>query len=463
MEKKQNSKKMGLWSSVLMGIGSIIGASVFATTPIAAKIIGGNGVVLGFVFAAVFVFLKTLPEMIMISALPANGASYMHLTRLVHPVAGTIHAFNQLVIGTMKVATLALTFSTYFKMLIPSWNPVVVAVAVTVVFTIISTYGIAVSAWVQNISVLILLVAMGVYVFGGFGALQVPFSEVISTTFELGKMWAAMGIMHGSLIGANALMYAADEIEEPGRTIPLAFIISTVFTAILYAAIAFVTVSVQPNVYAIDNLATVAGEFLSPAMLTFFVAGGALLAVITSINAVILMFSRSHFAAGRDALFPDALMKINKHGVPGVSIWVNSGIAIIAMIAQLNLEDVINITSIPGLLLSPVIFASIFFIPKHYPNAYKAAWMRFPHWLNCTIVVVASILSFLLGWYVLKQMAPKNWIIMIVFYVAAAIYTFFRNKYVIKTKGKSIFQIMAAPYTPWDKIEEEAKAKLAAK
>lgn len=454
---------MGLFSCVLMGIGSIIGASIFATTPIAAKIVGGNGVVLGFILAAIFVFLKTLPEMVMISALPANGASYMHLTRLVHPAAGTLHAFNHLVIGPMKVATMALTFSTYFEMLIPNLNPVVVAVAVTVIFTVISTYGVALATWVQNISVGVLLVAMGTYVFGGFGACKVPFSVVISSTFELGRMWAAMGIMHGSLIGANVLMYAADEVENPGKNIPLSFIISTVVTAVLYAAIAFVTVSVQPNFYAIDNLATVAKEFMGPAMLTFFVAGGALLAVVTSINACILMFSRSHFAAGRDSLFPDALMKINKHGVPGVSIWVNSGIAIIAMVASLNLTDVINITSIPGLFLSPLVFASIFFVPKFYPNAYKAAWLRFPHWVNCTIAVVATALCLLLGWHVILQMAPKNWIIMICFYAAAAVYTIIRNNYVKKTKGKSLFEIMRSPYRPWDELEEASLQKLAGK
>ena len=65
-------EKMSLFSCIFMGIGSIIGASIFSTTPIAAKIVGGDGVVLGFILASVFVFLKTMPEMVMISALPAN-------------------------------------------------------------------------------------------------------------------------------------------------------------------------------------------------------------------------------------------------------------------------------------------------------------------------------------------------------------------------------------------------------
>lgn len=456
-----DNKKISLFSCILMGIGSIIGASIFATTPISIKIVGGNGIVLGFIFASIFVFLKTLPEMVLTSALPANGASYMHLTRLVNPYVGILHAFNQLVIGTMKVATMALTFSTYFKMLFPAIPEVIVAISVTLIFTLISLYGIQLSAKVQNIMVGILLLAISSYIVFGWGHTVVSLKEVISTTFELSRMWAAMGIMHGSLIGANALMYAADEIEDPGKNIPIAFAVGTIVTAILYSALAYVTIGVMPNFYEIDNLATVAQKFMSPAMLVFFISGGALLAVVTSINSAILMFSRSHFAAARDGLFPEAIMKINKNGAPGNSIWLNSTIAILAMISGFNLNDVINITSIPGLLLSPIIFASVFVLPKHFPNSYKTSFMKIPHWINCLIVVVASVLSLLLGSNVLKQMQPKNYIAMIIFYVIAAIYTVLRIKYLKDKKGVDMIAKMREPYQPWIEREKEATKVLA--
>ena len=63
---------MKLMSCILMGVGSIIGASVFASTPIAIKIVGGNGIVIGFICAALFVFLRSIPEMLLVSALPAK-------------------------------------------------------------------------------------------------------------------------------------------------------------------------------------------------------------------------------------------------------------------------------------------------------------------------------------------------------------------------------------------------------
>jgi len=455
--------KMSLLSCILMGIGSIIGASIFATTPIAIKILGGNGIVVGFLLAAVFVFLRTWPEMVAISALPANGASYMHLTRLVHPSLGIFNSISNLVLGPIKIATMALTFSTYFAMLVPAVPSVVTAIVVTLIFTVLTLYSIQIAAWVQNVMVAVLLAAIGVYIFGGWGAAVVPLSKVLSSTWELGKMWAAMGIMHGSLIGANALMYVADEIESPGKNIPIAFIVGTVFTAIVYAAMAYVTVGVMPQWFKIDNLATVAKVFMSKGMLAFFISGGALLAVVTSINAAILMFSRSHFAGARDGLYPELIMKINKQGVPGNAVLLNSAIAIIFMAAGFNLTDVINITTIPGLLLTPIVFAVVFFIPGKYPASYKTSWLYIPHWINCLIAVVAAVAAVILGSYVLRQMQPKNWITMIAFYAAAAIYVVVRAIWLKRKKGVVMFDTMKKGYAPWDERERAAVAELAAK
>lgn len=454
-----HKQKMGLFSCILMAVGSIIGASIFATTPIAIKIVGGNGIVLGFILAAVVVVLRTMPELIMSAALPANGGSYMYLTRLVNPVIGALDAFNQLMVGVMKIATMSLTFATYFAMLFPDLPTSIVAAVCVVLFTIISCFGIRASSTVQNVSVAVLLVALFIFIFGGIGAAKVSFTEVITTTVELTKLWAAMGIMHGSLIGANALMYAAEEIEHPGRNIPIAFAVSTGITAVMYAIMAYVCVAVMPNFYEIDNLATVAGQFMGQGMLVFFICGGALLAVVTSINSAMLMFSRINFAAARDGLFPYAVCKTNKHNAPVVSLWLIAVIAVFFILGGFDLDDVVKITTIPGLLLSPIIFLGVFFLKKRYPNCYQNSYLRMPHWLACVFAVVAMVVCFSLGYYVLFQMQPHNWIAMIVYYALAAIYTVFRFFYIKKKEGVNLFEKMRATYQPWEAREEELAAE----
>lgn len=456
-------QKMGLFSCILMAIGSIIGASIFATTPIAIKIVGGNGIVLGFILAAVVVVLRTLPELIMSAALPANGASYMYLTRLVNPYLGALDAFNELMVGVMKIATMSLTFAVYFKMLIPAIPEQVTAIACIILFTIISTYGVRASSSVQNIAVVVLLIALAAFIFGGIGAATVSFAEVISTTVQLSSLWAAMGIMHGSLIGANVLIYAAEDIEDPGKNIPISFAVSTGITAIIYAIMAYVCVAVMPNFYEIDNLATVAGKFLGSAMLVFFIAGGTLLAVVTSINSAMLMFSRINFSAARDGLFPYQVCKSNQYNAPFVSLWIIAAVATFFIVSGFNLNDVVKITTIPGLLLSPILFLGVFRIKKFYPNCYKNSFLKTPHWLNCVFSVIAMAVCFSLGYYVLFQMEAKNWISMIVYYALAVVYTIWRVSYIKKTEGVNLFEKMRTTYQPWEAREEAAKAALAEK
>lgn len=153
------------------------------------------------------------------------------------------------------------------------------------------------------------MIALGIYIIGGWGATVVSFKEVVTSTIELGSLWAAMGIMHGSLIGANALYYSADDIENPGKTVPIAYLVSTLAVAVVYGLMAYVTVGVQPEWWDIDNMATVAEKFMSPAVWIFFIAGGALLAIVTSINSAMMMFSRINFAAARDGLFPKKILR----------------------------------------------------------------------------------------------------------------------------------------------------------
>lgn len=450
-------KKMSFWTCMFMCIGSIIGAGIFARTPVVIRLVG-NGLVWGFFLAAIFVFLKTIPEVICSSALPANGSSYMHLTRLMHPGLGAIHAFNQLVLGTMNVAIMSLTFAEYFTILVPSIPVVVVAIAVALLFTVISTYGVKASSTIQNVCVVILIVVLGIFIFGGIPNVSITLEDVLMPSIRVTQLWAAMGLLHGCLIGANVLMYAADEVDNPGRTIPITFIVSTLICAALFAIVGFVALGVVPMDQWMDystNLATAAGKFMSPQLLTLFIVGGPLLAVATSINALILMFSRSHFVAARDGLFPTVISKMNKHNAPAVSIWLNSIIGILAIIAGFNLDDVVLMVSIPGLLMAPIIFFAVFFLPKKYPNCYKNSFLKIPHWISCMVVIVASVLSLVLGWSVVNKMTPRIWAAMIGFYVVAAIYTVVRRKYVKDKQGIDIFANMRKPYEPWEKREKE--------
>lgn len=261
------------------------------------------------------------------------------------------------------------------------------------------------------------------------------------------------------------LIYAAEDVEDPGRNIPIAFAVSTIITAVLYAIMAYICVGVMPMplFFEIKTLADVADKFLSPAMLIFFITGGALLAVVTSINSAMLMFSRINFSAARDGLFPYAVCKTNKYNAPVVSLWLICIIACAFIASGFDLEDVVKITTIPGLLLAPVMFLGVFTVQKHYPNCYKNSFIKTPHWLNCVLTVAAIFVCVSLGYYVLFEMAPHNWISMVAYYSIAIVFTIWRVGYIKKTEGVNLFEKMKSTYQPWEEREEAAKAALGEK
>lgn len=197
---------------------------------------------------------------------------------------------------------------------------------------------------------------------------------------------------------------------------------------------------------------------MGKSLLVFFICGGALLAVVTSINSAMLMFSRINFSAARDGLFPYTICKTNKHNAPVYSLWLIAVIAVFFILGGFDLDDVVKITTIPGLLLSPIMFLGVFTVRRHYPKCFDSSYLRMPHWLACVFAVIAMVVCFGLGYYVLFQMAPHNWIAMIVYYALAAVYTACRFFYIRKKEGVNLFKKMSTTYQPWEEREEALKA-----
>lgn len=453
---KEKKKKMTLTMCLAMSIGSIIGGGIFAVTPVGIRIVG-PGVCVAFIFAALFLLLKMLPQVVMSSALPASGSQYMHLTRLVHPGFGIVQAINVLLIGTMNIATMCLTFSTYFCILFPKVNSRFAALACCVLFAGLATFGARLSGKVQNILVSILMIALAVYVFVGFRSIKpenITLAQVIVPTLELGALWTVIGILNNVLMGGNVVMGFADEVENPSRTIPLAFLGGTLMTAVIYAIFAYVTIGTV-HYTKVDNIGNVAATFLSPALLTFFITGGALLAIVTSINGCLMMYSHSHFMVAKDGLYPAIMAKVNKYGAPYGSIWVSTLITFLALCTTLNLRDVIKITAVPGLILGPVAYLPIFLVLKKYPNCYKSAFLKIPHKITCAMAILATILSLTAGGNVLASMKAYHWIGMIGFYAVATVLIFIRLRYVKNKTGEDILANMRKPHPAW--VEKERK------
>ena len=95
----------------------------------------------------------------------------------------------------------------------------------------------------------------------------------------------------------------------------------------------------------------------------FLMIGGALLAIMTTMNASIMATARSMWSGARDGVFPKWFAALNKNGVPGRMVVAVTLLIAFPVVSGMSLEYVTYLSSAPGFLFSMLIPISTLFIP----------------------------------------------------------------------------------------------------
>jgi len=456
---KEEKKKIGLIGSLLMGIGCIVGAGVFGSLPTVAQQLG-SGVIYALLGAAFVVILRSISRMYTCAALPISGSSFMYATKLFNPYTGALITINGFLMPTM-VSLFGILFSMYFQPLFPNLgiSATTISVILLLIFTVIAWFGNKSTVTISNVIVCLLLSAIAVYVFLGLpniDAANVSFMSIIKPGIALSSIGAAIGVLTSSLSGASAVAEIADDIAKPGRNVPLALILCPVIVAFIYILMAIVTIGVIPSAE-VETLSQVASHFMSPAILTFFIVGGPIAGIITSLVPVALACVAIFDYSAKSKVLPSTLSKQNKHGVPYLSLFIVSGIAIVICATGATFGIVMTIFSFTNTLGElPNTLAPIFAYKK-YPLTCDNSSVH----MSSKVAKFLSIITFGICLYLCIQMILTLDVTAIIgiiaVYVVGYIYFFIRVKYLKNRQGIDLIAEMNKPYGPWE--EKEASYK----
>lgn len=453
MEQKEK-KKIGLIGAILMGIGCIVGSGIFGTMPtVAAEY--GPAIVYALLGAAVVVILRAMSLLYTSAALPTTAAQFVWASKLFHPAVGAFISINSLLMPTM-VSLFGVLFADYFLQLFPGigLSGKAAAVILLVVFAIVAWFGNKTSVTVSNIMVVLLLIAIFLYIALGIPNIDsdnITFGEIIRPGIGLSTIAAAIGVLTSSLSGASSVAQLANDIKRPERNVPIALALCPLFVAIVYILMAVVTIGVVP--YAeVKTLADVASNFMSPALLTFFIVGGPICGIITSLVPVALACVALVEYSARMKVFPEVLAKRNKHGTAYWSLVVVMGIAIAICATGATFGVIMTIFSfcntfseIPNT-LTPIL------AHRKYPKTCDNSPAKMPYPLAFVIAIVTALICAYLSVEMLLTLDLGAIIGIIAVYVIGFIYFFFRVKY-LKGKGVDLIAEMRAPYEPWEEKE----------
>ena len=393
MTDRKLSRVLGFWDVFFIAVGQIIGAGAVALTGVAIGMTG-PGVVLAYVCAAGLILITNILAMVAGSALPVVGAYYVWPSRLCGGWLGSVSLFLVLMTLSVSISLFGSAFGLYLHPIFPFLSQNGWGILMIVVIFMTNYFGLRMASLVQTILVLVMLLAFAVFI--GFAAPEMQVSD-LSPTFPKGMMGflTAVFVLKFATAGAANIVSLGGEMKNPHRDIPLVMICATLFVGVTYALISFASIAALPWAEMTDQPLTVAGEaFLPSWALTFFLIGGAAVALVTTLNAVIMQIPRNFIVAAWDQLIPEKLATMNRHGVPYYLLNIVLAMGIIPLIVGLDIGAIARAVGITSALPILIILWSVTRIPKKFPDAYARANFKLsPFWI--WFFFVLSILSVL--------------------------------------------------------------------
>lgn len=354
---------VGLLDVVAIEVGLIVGAGLFSLTGVAAGL-AGAALPVSYALAVVAVTLGLVPTAVLGAAYPTTGGNYRYPSRLWSPRAGFLAAWGlaaSMFLGGLPLY--AISFGEYAAELLPV-EATVVGLAVLSAFYVVNLLGVRVAARTQTALFVTLLASLLAFV--ALGAPQVDPARFAGLgTAGLAGVLAGAAVLYFTCLGANFVVDIGGEIRAATTTIPRSFAVSVPLVFGLYVLVSVVSVgTVGADALAGRTLGVPAEAFLPPGLRAFFVVGGALFAIATSINAVFLIAPKYLLVLAEDGLVPSQVAAVNdRFGTPHVGLTAVYAVAVAAVLGPLPLGELGALLGFGGIaLVLAVMVAAVRFV-----------------------------------------------------------------------------------------------------
>jgi basic amino acid/polyamine antiporter, APA family len=349
-------RRLGIGDAVVIGLGSMLGAGVFAVFAPAARVAGG-GLLPALAIAGLVVYGNATSSARLAARYPASGGTYVYGRERLGPFWGYLAGWGFVVGKIASCAAIALTFAAYAA---PGRLRLVAAAAV-LALTALNYVGVRRSLVATRLLVAATLGTLGLVVAAGFGHGGHP---VGAPAGAHGVLQAA-GLLFFAFAGYARVATLGEEVRDPARTIPRAVPVAlgvTLGTYLLVALAALLALGPAGLAASVDPLrAVVAAGDLSAAAPVVRV--GAALAALSSLLALLLGVSRTTLAMARDRNLPPALAAVHPRWHVPHRAEVAVGLLVTVLVLTVDLRGAIGFSSFAVLTYYAIANASALTLP----------------------------------------------------------------------------------------------------
>ncbi|MFN4768845.1 MAG: APC family permease [Candidatus Kapaibacterium sp.] len=377
MSEKSFKQDITLFDATMMVVGIMIGSGIFIVSADIARTVGSAGMLLAvWGITGLLTLIGALSYGELGGMFPHAGGQYVYLREAFNRLVAFLYGWTFfMVIQTGSIAAVGVAFAKYLAVLVPALDEShtladvgfmkisisqFVAISLIVFLTWVNTGGIRLGKLIQNtftfakIISLVGVILLALVVGYNSDAVAANWSNFwagsrtilnddgsIQQVIQLSgySLLAALAVSQvGSLFssdGWNNITFAAPEVINPKKNIPLALAFGTVIVTALYLSINLayvVTLPVQgtpgTGVFAqgiqfasSDRVGAASVEMMLPGIGAQVMAVLIMISTFGCSNGMILAGARCYYAMAKDKLFFTKVGTLNKNSVPGVALW----------------------------------------------------------------------------------------------------------------------------------------------
>ncbi len=416
VEKSEFRKSLGFIDSTALVAGSMIGSGIFIVSADIARNVGAPGwMLMVWLITGIMTIFAALSYGELAAMMPKAGGQYVYLREAFNPLTGFLYGWTFFtVIQTGTIAAVAMAFAKFVGVLVPWFSEShmlfeagflkistvhLLAIIMIVVLTINNLLGIRNGKWVQNVftflkvGLLIGFIILGLFFARNPEAFAVNKSYFWEPVALDGNalagfaLVAAIGVaMVGSLFSSDAwnnITFAAAEVKNPKRNIPLSLVVGVTLVTILYmlANMAYLNAlplrglpdgagvferGIQHAVN--DRLGTAAMYGLFGSMAAMLMAAFVVISTFGCNNGLILSGARVYYAMAKDNLFFKKAGTLNKNAVPAVGLKVQAIWASLLCLSG-TYSNLLDYVVFAVLIFYVLTIAGIFVLRRKFPDA----------------------------------------------------------------------------------------------
>ena len=305
----QLQRRLGVFDAVVIGLGSMIGAGIFAALGPAAAA-AGSGLLAGLAVAAVVAYCNATSSARLAAQYPQSGGTYVYGRERLGDFWGYLAGWAFVVGKTASCAAMALTVGAY------TWpaHAHAVGVAAVVALTAVNYRGVEKSALLTRVIVAVVLAVLALVVVINLSSGHAEVGRLdIGADITVGGVLQAGGLLFFAFAGYARIATLGEEVRDPARTIPRAIPLALGITLVVYATVAVAVLSVLGTERLGSSTAPLvdAARAAGAAWLVPVVQVGAAIAALGSLLALMLGVSRTTLAMARGHHLPHALAAIH--------------------------------------------------------------------------------------------------------------------------------------------------------